>query len=201
MKVLTMIRVRLTSILATAVMAFLACSATLRAEDLQPGAKAPEFKAQGIDGRSYSLSDVMKAKATVVAFTCNNCPVAQAYEARFNDFQKKYGEQGVLFLAVNVNASENLDAMKKRAADQKLAYPYAYDESGDSARAFGARVTPHIFVIDSKGLVAYQGSFDDKQNDPTTPHVENAVKAIMAGKLPEVQSTKAFGCGIKPKKK
>jgi peroxiredoxin len=172
-----------------------------RAEELEIGAKAPEFKAQGIDGREYSLSSTQNAKATVIAFTCNQCPVAQAYEERFASFQKKFADQGVQFIAINVNASENLDAMKARAKKEKLNYAYAYDESGESARAFGARVTPHLFVIDSKGLVAYQGSFDDKQNDPSTPYVEDAVNALLAGKQPEVTTTKAFGCGIKPKKK
>jgi peroxiredoxin len=172
-----------------------------RAEELEIGAKAPEFKAQGIDGREYTLNNTQNAKATVIAFTCNQCPVAQAYEERFASFQKKYADRGVQFIAINVNASENLDAMKERAKKEKLNYAYAYDESGDSARAFGARVTPHLFVIDSKGLIAYQGSFDDKQSEPTTPYVENAVNALLAGKQPDVTTTKAFGCGIKPKKK
>jgi peroxiredoxin len=188
-------------LIAATMLVFQPASVT-RAEELEIGAKAPEFKAQGIDGREYTLKNsTQNAKATVIAFTCNQCPVAQAYEERFTSFQKKYADRGVQFIAINVNASENLDSMKERAKKEKLNYAYAYDESGDSARAFGARVTPHLFVIDSKGLIAYQGSFDDKQSDPTTPYVENAVNALLAGKQPDVTTTKAFGCGIKPKKK
>lgn len=170
------------------------------AAELEVGGKAPEFKALGVDGKEYNLGSIKGAKATVIAFTCNRCPVAVAYEDRFIAFQKSYKAKDVKFIAINVNSSEDLEAMKQRVEEKGINYPYVYDESGNSARAFGARVTPHIFVLDSEGVLVYQGSFDDKQSDPTTPHVENAVNAVLSGKKPEVQTTRAFGCGIKPKK-
>lgn len=173
----------------------------LAAQEIEVGVKAPAFSAKGIDGQDYTLDSLKGNKATVVAFTCNNCPVAIAYEDRFIEFQKKFADQGVKLLAINVNASEDLKAMQERAEEKGLNYAYAYDESGDSARAFGARVTPHVFILDSEGTVVYRGAFDDKQNGPTTPHVENAVKSLLAGEKLEVVSTKAFGCGIKPRKK
>lgn len=175
-------------------------SSAVSAEEVEIGAKAPAFKAVGTDGKEYSLDSTKDAKVTVLAFTCNNCPVAIAYEDRFIEFQKKFGDKEVKFIAINVNASENLEAMKQRVEEKGINYTYVYDETGDSARAYGARVTPHIFVLDSEGHVAYCGSFDDKQKEPTTPHLENAVNALLAGKKPEMATTKAFGCGIKPKK-
>ena len=171
------------------------------AADLEIGGKAPDFKAIGVDGKEYSLASLMDAKATVIAFTCNRCPVAVAYEDRFIEFQKKYASKDVKFVAINVNSTEDLKAMKERAEEKGLNYPYVYDESGDSARAFGAKVTPHLFVLDAKGALAYQGSFDDKQRDPTINYIEQAVDAVLAGTKPEVTMTKAFGCGIKPNKK
>ena len=170
------------------------------AAELEIGAKAPDFKAQGVDGKDISLADSKGTKATVIAFTCNRCPVSIAYEDRFIDFQKKFAGKDVKFIAINVNSSEDLQAMKQRVEEKGINYPYAYDKSGDSARAFGARVTPHVFVLDGEGKLAYQGAFDDKQDGPTTGHVENAVKALMQGKQPEVKSTRPFGCGIKPNK-
>ena len=179
---------------------FLGSGAT--AEDLKIGDKGPAFKAVGIDGKDYSLDKSQGKKATVVVFTCNNCPVAIAYEDRFIAFQKKHADsQDVKFIAINVNRSEDLEAMKQRAEEKGINYAYAYDASGDSARAYGARVTPHVFILDGEGALAYQGSFDDKQNNPSKLHVENAVEALVAGKKPEVQSTRAFGCGISPAKK
>jgi peroxiredoxin len=171
------------------------------AEDLEIGAKGPEFTAKGVDGKDYSLASLKGAKATVLAFTCNRCPVAIAYEDRFIDFQKKYADADVKFIAINVNTSDDLEAMKQRAEEKGFNFPYAYDASGDSARAYGARVTPHVFVLNAEGEIVYRGAFDDKQSEPTTPHVENVIKAVLQGKKPEVNETKPFGCGIKPAKK
>jgi peroxiredoxin len=173
----------------------------MNAAELEIGAKGPDFTAKGIDGKEYSLDSTKGAKATVLVFTCTKCPVAIAYEDRMIEFRKKFESKEVALLAINVNSSEDLDAMMQRAEEKGFNFPFVYDASGDSARAYGARVTPHVFVLDSQGAVAYQGAFDDKQSNPTTPHVENAVKAILAGEKPEVQSTKPFGCGIKPNKK
>lgn len=172
------------------------------AAELKVGEQAPTFKAVGIDGKEYSLEKAKGTKATVVVFTCNNCPVAVAYEDRFIDFQKKHADsEEVKFIAINVNSAEDIEAMKERAEEKGINYPYVYDGSGESALAYGAKVTPHVFVLNGEGALAYQGSFDDKQNDPSKPHVENAVKALLEGKTPEVQSTRAFGCGIRVKKK
>jgi peroxiredoxin len=182
-------------------MGFVVMGSTSIAEEIEIGAKAPDFKATGVDGKTYSLERTKGAKAVVLAFTCNKCPVAVAYEDRFIELQKKHGGKEVQFIAINVNTTEDLKAMKERAEEKGLNYPYAYDESGDSARAYGARVTPHIFVIDKDGKVAYRGSFDDDQRDPKKPYVENAIKALLAGEKPEVATTKAFGCGVRPAKK
>lgn len=188
-------------LLAMALSASLGFATWSNATDLEIGSKAPDFSATGIDGKEYSLASTKGAKATVVAFTCNNCPVAIAYENRFIEFHKKYSNKDVKFIAINVNSSEDLKAMKERAEEKGFNFPYAYDVSGDSARAFGAKVTPHLFVLDANGFLAYQGSFDDKTKEPTVSYIDKAVSALLAGDKPEVTSTKPFGCGIKPNKK
>lgn len=188
------------AMLCVAAMAAVACG-NLGAAEIEVGAKAPEFKATGVDGKEYSLSSASKdAKAVVVCFTCNNCPMAVAYEDRFIDFAKNYADKGVKFIAINVNSSEDLEKMKVRNEEKGFNYPYAFDKTGDSARAFGARVTPHLFVIDGDGKVAYRGSFDDKNQNPSKHYVADAVDAVLAGKSPEVATTSAFGCGIRPNK-
>ena len=171
------------------------------AAELEVGAKAPEFKGlPGTDGKEYSLADMKDAKAVVVCFTCNRCPVSVAYEDRFVEFTKKYGEKGVKFVAINSNKStEDLAAMKTRAEEKGFNFPYVYDESGKLATEYGARVTPHMFVLDAKGKVAYVGAFDDNQNKPSKHYVADAVDAVLAGKAPETTKTKAFGCGIQNK--
>jgi peroxiredoxin len=166
---------------------------------VKSGDAGPDYKAKGVDGKEYSLATSKDAKVTVLCFTCNVCPVAVAYEDRFIDFAKKNKDKGVSFVAINVNSTEDLTAMKQRAEEKGFPYPYVYDESGNSARAYGARVTPHMFVLDTKGKVVYQGAFDDSQDKPTKHFVQDAVNAVLAGKAPEVAETKAFGCGIRPR--
>jgi len=171
------------------------------AAELEIGAKAPEFKnLPGVDGKEYSLAEMKDAKVVVVCFTCNICPVAVAYEDRFVEFTKKYADKGVKFIAINANkASEDLAAMKTRAEEKGFNFPYVFDKTGELATQYGARVTPHIFVLDQNRNVAYVGSFDDKQNGPTKHYVEDAVNALLSGTKVEVASTKAFGCGIRNK--
>jgi peroxiredoxin len=166
---------------------------------VKTGDNGPNFKAKGIDGKEYSLANSKEAKVTVLCFTCNICPVAIGYEDRFIAFDKKYKSKGVNFVAINVNAGEDLAAMKQRAEEKGFTFPYAYDESGNSARAYGARVTPHLFVLDTQGKVRYQGAFDDNQANPSKHFVIDAVEALLAGKSPAVTETTAFGCGIQPR--
>jgi peroxiredoxin len=171
------------------------------AAELEIGAKAPEFKAlPGTDGKEYSLDGMKDAKAIVVCFTCNRCPVAIDYEDRFVEFQKKYADKGVKFVAINPNKnSEDLAAMKQRAEEKGFNFPYVFDASGKSATEYGAKVTPHLFVLDGARKVAYVGAFDDSAQNPSKHYVADAVDAILAGKKVEVTNTKAVGCGINNK--
>jgi len=175
----------------------LLCAPAYSAE-LEIGAKAPEFKnLPGVDGKSYSLGDMKDAKAVVVCFTCNICPVAVAYEDRFVEFTKKYADKGVKFVAINANRkTEDISAMKTRAEEKGFNFPYTFDASGKLATEYGARVTPTLYVLDNNRNLVYVGSFDDKQTGPTKNYVEDAVKAVLAGKKVEFTNSKAFGCGV-----
>jgi peroxiredoxin len=175
-------------------------STSFAAEKLATGDKAPDFSAKTTDGKDINLANQSDAKVVVVCFTCNICPVAVAYEDRFIEFTKQYKDKGVSFVAINVNTTEDLEAMKQRAEEKGFNFPYAYDATGDSCRAYGAKVTPHLFVLDKDRTIAYQGSFDDNQRKPTKAHLKDAVDALLAGKAVEVSTTNAFGCGIRPAK-
>jgi peroxiredoxin len=166
--------------------------------ELEIGAHAPDFKSlPGVDGKEYSLGEMKDSKVVVVCFTCNNCPVAVAYEDRFVEFQKKYAGKGVKFVAINANRrTEDIAAMKTRAEEKGFNFPYVFDKSGKLATEYGARVTPHIFVLDESRNVAYVGAFDDNQNNPSKKYVADAVDSLLAGKKVETTKTKAVGCGI-----
>ena len=166
-----------------------------------PGDAAPNWgDLPGVDGKRHSLAEYKDAKSLVVVFTCNHCPVAKGYEERMIAFAKKYAGRGVQMVAINVNRIEadRLDAMRERAKEKQLPYPYLFDESQRSARAYGATVTPHFFVLDGERRFVYMGAFDDDL-DPTAAkeqYVADAVEAVLAGKAPSVKESLQRGCGI-----
>ena len=125
-------------------MAALVCPAIF-AEEVEIGAKAPDFKATGVDGKQYSLANTKDAKVTVLCFTCNLCPVAVAYEDRFIEFNKKYANKGVQFIAINCNKTENLPAMKERAEEKDFGFPYVYD--GSASRRSGLWRSGHTAPV------------------------------------------------------
>jgi peroxiredoxin len=175
---------------------------TALAKELTPGDAAPTFQdIVGIDDKKHGLADYEDAKAVVVVFTCNHCPVAQAYEGRLVALQDQYKEQGVQLLAINVNnlPADRLEAMKKRAEEKGFNFPYLYDSSQKTGHAYGATVTPHVFLLDKDRKVAYQGAIDDNMDpDKVTAHyLADAIDALLVGKKPTKATTKAFGCGIK----
>ncbi len=169
---------------------------------LDVGDAAPDWGALvGTDEETYRLSDFGDKELIVVVFTCNTCPVAVDYEGRMIALQKDYNAKGVQVVAINVNTNDGNDyeAMKVRAAEKQFNFPYLYDETQQSARDFGATVTPHVFVLDKDRKVAYMGAFDDHRDESKVEnhHVRTAIDQLLDGKTPQVTETRQFGCGIK----
>jgi peroxiredoxin len=190
--------VRMLSLVAAVV---LTAGSFISAAEVEIGSKAPTFSGiPGADGKEYGIDSFKEAKVLVVVFTCNSCPVAVDYEDRIIEFAKKYKDKGVSIIAVNQKSSEDIEAVKKRAEEKGFNFPYCYDKSQDAARAFGARVTPHFFVLDKDRTIQYMGAFDDSAKEPKTGYVADAVDALLAGKKVEKTETDAIGCGIGIKK-
>ncbi|MCS7238326.1 MAG: thioredoxin family protein [Thermoguttaceae bacterium] len=179
-----------------------ACTQAQEIRGVKIGDPAPDWKdIEGVDGKKHSLSDYKDAKVIVLVCTCNHCPVAVAYEDRLIQFQKDYKDKGVQLIAFNVNniPEDRLDKMIERAKQKGFNFPYIYDPTQKMARDYGARVTPHFFVLDQERKVRYIGSMDDNQNPAkvTRNYLRDAVDAILAGKPVPVPETKAFGCTVK----
>jgi len=100
---------------------------------------------------------------------------------------------------VNTIADDRLDKMKERAAKKGFNFPYLYDATQKIGRDYGATVTPHVFVLDKDRKIAYVGAVDDNMEPDKvkSPHLRNALDALLAGKRPPQEVTKQFGCGIK----
>ena len=158
-------------------MAFVLFAAVFaRAGELKIGDAAPNFSGiVGTDDKEHALKDYQSAKLVVLVFTCNHCPVAQAYQDRLMKLQKDYKDKGVQIVAVNVNNldADKLDKMKERAKEKKFEFPYLYDASQKIGKDFGAKVTPHVFVLDKDRKLAYVGAIDDnmteRQSEKTPP--------------------------------
>lgn len=182
----------------------LSIAAVACADELAVGAKAPGFALlNAVDGKTYSLAD-SKDKLSVVVFTCNQCPYAKAFEPRLIEIAKAYQRKGVAFYAINPNddnryAEETLANLKARAVSKGYPFPYLKDGDSSVARAYGARVTPHVFLVDKKGVVRYRGYIDDsaKPGERTNTGLTNALDALLSNKDVAETSTRAFGCTIK----
>lgn len=168
---------------------------------LSLGDAAPTWsKLTGTDEKEHSLDDY-QAKLLVLVFTCNHCPVAIAYEDRFNQFATNYKDRDVQLVAINVNRGkgESLEKMAKRSSDKKFAFDYLKDDSQASAKKYGARTTPTVILLDQNRKVIYMGAFDDnwEAEEAVEKHyLTDAVDAALAEKTTEISETQATGCGI-----
>ena len=190
-----------------------ACAAGDRPR-LARGAAAPDFALPGTDGRTHTLRDYADRQALVVVFTGNSCPASQLYESRISRLAQDYGNRGVAVVAINPNkpsllqpedfaysdAGESLPDMTSRAAHRRLPYDYLSDgETQALAKQFGVVSTPHVFVFDRGRTLQYQGRFDDNVNAEAVGSTDarSAIDAVLAGRTPAVERTKAGGCPVK----
>lgn len=176
--------------------------------ELEIGKKGPAFKLLGTDGEKHALSTfVKKSEATVIVFTCNSCPYSKGYEPVLLEMAQDYTKKPVSFVLINSNAVEvqpkdSYELMIERAKEKGFPFPYLYDETQEIATAYGAQRTPHVFLLDSKGVLRYRGRIDDdvKRDKVSVYDLSNAIDALLAGEDVPVTTTKAFGCTIKWKK-
>ncbi len=154
----------------------------------------------GTDDKRHSLDEHRTAKAVVVVFTCNHCPVAKAYEDRLLTLHAKYRDKGVALVAISVSQLETdgLPEMKKRATAKKYGFSYLHDATQKIGHAYGAASTPQVFLLDEARKVAYMGKIDDSLHAEKVNEqfLADAIDAVLAGKRPEVTETKPTGCPI-----
>lgn len=183
------------------------------AADLPDGVKvgdvAPDFSLLNVDGKQLVLHEQTTVKGLVVVFTCNHCPYSVRYEDRINALDAKYREMGYAVIAINPNDTvavpeDSYAKMIDRAREKKFTFPYLIDASQNIAKAYGARRTPHVYILSRQKnnfRVEYIGAIDDAAEGTIgEKFVENAIDQLIAGKAPQTTFTKAVGCTIKWKK-
>ena len=177
---------------------------------VETGKPAPDFQLTDTTGKQVKLSDY-KGKVVVLEWTNSACPVVQRHynTGNMQATQKAATADGVVWLQICSNAkgaSGDLDDQKANAWLKKVnasSTAYLRDPSGRVGRLYNAKATPHLFVINKDGTLAYQGAIDDRPSASAaeTTKANNFVKAALAalkdGKPVPRANTQAYGCAIK----
>jgi peroxiredoxin len=171
------------------------------------GSPAPDFALGGVDGKTHTLSEY-KGKIVVLEWTNPGCPVVQRHyrDGLMPAVQKECTAKGIVWLAINSTTPKHPNyqeagTLKKTYEDWKAAFTaLLMDPEGKTGKAFDAKTTPHLFVIDQQGRLAYNGAIDDDsrgENPNRTNYVKLAVDALLKGEPVATTTTRSYGCSVK----
>jgi peroxiredoxin len=177
---------------------------------VEVGKPAPDFTLTDTNGKTHSLAD-FKGKLVVLEWVNHGCPyVRKHYDSKnMQSLQAKYSAQGVVWLSICSSAPGQQGHMspadwnKTNASNGFAGAALLIDEPGKVGRLYGARTTPHMYVIDATGTLVYQGGIDSirSSNQADIAKAENyvaaALDAVMAGKPVANASTQPYGCSVK----
>ena len=177
---------------------------------LEIGQPAPDFTLNDIDGKPVALSD-FKGKVVVLEWFNWGCPFVRKHydKGDMQNLQNQFGNKEIVWLIVNSTNEKHRDyrnpaETKKIVAENSIAGAHLLlDAEGEVGKAYKAKTTPHMFVINPKGTVVYAGAIDNNSSaDPSTiPDSENyvvaALSAGMSGKEVRQKATKPYGCSVK----
>ncbi len=184
---------------------------TLLAIDSPPvGSAAPDFTAKDSKGETQSLSKY-KGKFVVLEWFNPECPFVKKHYGTGNmqNLQKEYTQKGVVWLSVDSSAPGAEGNLSAEQAEKVVsswngrATAMVLDPDGKVGRAYGAKNTPHMFVINPDGKVVYEGAIDSKRTPnpddipSSTNYVKVALDEAMAGKPVSTANTKPYGCSVK----
>jgi peroxiredoxin len=168
------------------------------------GDPVPAFTLDDTEGTAHSVPADSPPPATVLLVTCNHCPYVIAWNPRLRAVAVDYAPRDVRVLAINANdasryPADSPAAMKRFVDDQGWPIPYLYDESQEVARALGAEVTPHVFVLDGEQRLRYRGAPDADHQDASLDArwLRDALDAALAGSDPAEAETRPRGCSVK----
>jgi len=181
--------------------------------ELKIGKKVPmmDSKMTGIDGKNLSLTDAMGEKGLLVVFSCNTCPFVvgsskfDGWEVQYNDLHKMAKANGLEMVLINSNEAkrgndDSMNEMKNRALEKGYTMPYLVDEGSALADAFGAKTTPHLFILAPDGKLLFRGSIDnswDSNRKTDENYAQDAITALGQNKKLKTKTSEPRGCSIK----
>ncbi|MDH5773114.1 MAG: thioredoxin family protein [Rhodospirillaceae bacterium] len=170
------------------------------------GWKAPEFSLPGVDGRTYSLSDIRGAKGTLIMFICNHCPYVLAIQDRLIRDAGDLIKIGIGVAAINSNDAaqypeDSFERMQAVAKEKSYPFPYLFDETQAVARAYDAVCTPDFFGFDKDFGLQYRGRLDESRKE-TAPEgarreLFEAMEMVAKTGHGPVDQIPSMGCSIK----
>ena len=175
-----------------------------------PGTPAPEISAKDIEGKEVTLA-ALKGKNVVLEWVNFECPfVVMHYQSEnIPKLQKRFADAGVVWLSIHSSGAGKQgyftpDQLKEQGKKFKsLATHVIADPKGEIGKAYDAKTTPHMMLVDAAGVVRYNGAIDSIPSTEAetltkaVPQFADAVDAVLAGKEPSPAATKPYGCSIK----
>ena len=186
---------------ALAAAVLLSAAMVVRAADVAPGSAASAFTLTDQNDKKVSLSD-HAGKIVVLEWINPDCPFSRRHHERgtLKALAATYAPKGVVFLAVNSTHYWTAQKSKEWATKNNVPYPVLTDSPGTVGKAYDAKTTPDMRVIDAKGTIAYMGAIDDDpggKKDAPTNYVAQALDELLAGKEVSTPRTKSYGCSVK----
>lgn len=174
------------------------------------GQPAPAFELKDVAGKTVTLAD-FKGKPVVLEWTHPGCPfVAKHYRSQnMQGLQKEFTAKNVVWLSISSTGPRNAEYLAPAALAARYqvwgasATSLLMDDSGAVGKAYAAKTTPHMFVIDSKGTLVYAGGIDDKPSADAADvkgaknHVRTALGELLAGQAVSTPTAAPYGCGVK----
>ncbi len=174
------------------------------------GKPAPAFELKGLDGKTYKLAD-LKGKIVVLEWANKDCPVWRRVMGPLKSTRDKYVVEmakksdpkrpAVVWLAVDSTHRMKPDDVRAFCKENKIVRPVLDDRAGAVGKSYRARTTPHMFIVDAKGIVAYDGAIDNQQKgDAHVNFVAQALDDLLADRTVSTPATKPYGCSVKYKR-
>jgi len=156
----------------------------------------PNFSLPDLNGKVNQLNEYL-GKIVIVNFWSCECPHSERTDKSILSMFVQWRED-VVMLTIASNRNEKVEEIKNVSEARRIPNVWI-DANCEVANLFEAQTTPHVFVIDRDGILRYRGGVDDvkfRQKNPTRFYLDEAIEALLAGRLPEIQESPAYGCTI-----
>lgn len=171
------------------------------------GTRAPEFTlTDTVSGRTLRFDDIAGEHGTLVMFICNHCPFVKHVLDELVALGKDYSQRGIGMVAISSNdvtgyPQDRPERMQELARAKGFGFPYLYDDTQNTARAYSAACTPDFFVFDANRALVYRGQLDDSRPGNGIPvtgrDLRAAFDALLAGESVSSNQKPSIGCNIK----